>query len=85
VADEDDRTGQGPQEFGEVGRVASEIAKRVGESDGAESLALQGADLSVEAGGVGPRAVDQHDCRSLSSHRRHASSLTVCPIVGLYP
>jgi hypothetical protein len=61
VADEDDRTGQGPQEFGEVGRVASEIAKRVGESDGAESSALQGADLSVEAGGVGPGAVEEDD------------------------
>jgi len=33
VADQHDRTGQGPQEFGEVGRVASKIAKRVGEPD----------------------------------------------------
>jgi hypothetical protein len=61
VADEHDRTGQGAQEFGEVGRVASEIAKRVGESDGAESLALQGAELGVEARRIGPGAVDQHD------------------------
>jgi hypothetical protein len=29
VADEHDRTGQGSQELGEVGRVASEIAQRV--------------------------------------------------------
>jgi hypothetical protein len=31
VADEHDRTSQAAQELGEVGRVASEIAKRVGE------------------------------------------------------
>jgi hypothetical protein len=63
VADEHDRTGQAPQELGEVGRVASEIAKRVGEPDGPESPALQGADLGVEAGRVGPGAVDENDRR----------------------
>jgi hypothetical protein len=57
VADEHDRTGQAPQELGEVGRVASEIAKRVGEPDGTESSAPQGADLGVEARRVGPGAV----------------------------
>jgi hypothetical protein len=49
VTDEHDRTGQAAQELGEVGRVTSEIAKRVGEPDGPESPALQGADLGVEA------------------------------------
>jgi hypothetical protein len=64
------------QASGEVGRVASEITKRIGESDGAESLALQGADLGVEAGGVGPRAVDEHDGRGVSGHCRHDSFST---------
>jgi len=73
VADEHDRTGQAPQELGEVGRVASEIAKRVGESNGIETSALQGADLGVEAGRVGPCTVDEDDRRGLSSHRRHRS------------
>jgi hypothetical protein len=73
VADEHDRTGQAAQELGEVGRVTSEIAKRVGEPDGPESPALQGADLGVEAGRVGPGAVDENDRRGLSCHRRHRS------------
>jgi hypothetical protein len=55
VADEHDWTGQGPQEFGEVGRVASEIAKRVGEPDGGKPAVAQGANLGVEAGRVGRR------------------------------
>jgi hypothetical protein len=65
VADEDDRTSQAAQELGEVGRVASEIAKRVGEPDRPESSALQGADLGIEAGRVGPGAVDEDDCRGV--------------------
>jgi hypothetical protein len=77
VADEHDRTGQAPQELGQVGRIASEIAKRGGEPDGPESSALQGAELGVEAGRVGPGTVDQHDRWGLSSHRRHRSLLTV--------
>jgi hypothetical protein len=63
VADEHDRTAQALEELGQVGRVASEIAKRVGEADGAESSALQGADLNVEARCVGPGTVDQDDRR----------------------
>jgi hypothetical protein len=43
VADEHDRSGQGPQELGQVGGVTSEITKRVSESNDAESLTLQGA------------------------------------------
>jgi hypothetical protein len=69
VAHEHDRTSQAPQELGKVRRVAIEIAKRVGEADSAESLALQAADLSIEAGRVGPGAVDKNDCRRLSRHR----------------
>jgi hypothetical protein len=49
VADQHDRTGQGPQELGEIGRIASEITKRIAEPDRAETSALPGADLSVEA------------------------------------
>jgi hypothetical protein len=85
VADEHDRTGQGPQEFGEVGPVASEIAKRVGESDGTESSTLQGADLGVEAGGVGPCTVDEDDRRSLSSHRRRRSFVNGLSDVATVP
>ena len=85
VADEHDRTGQGPQEFGQVGRVASEIAKRVGEPDGAESSGLQGAELGVEAGGVGPGTVDQHDRRAISSHRRHRSFVDGLPDAATVP
>ena len=66
VADEHDRSGHGPQELGQVGGVTSEIAKRVSESDGTESLTLQGADLRVEARRVGPGAVDEDDRRGLS-------------------
>src|SRR4029453_10486348 len=55
VADEHDRTSQGPQEFGEVRRVASEIAKRVGEPDGGISTVAQGANLGVEARSRRPR------------------------------
>ena len=40
VAHEHDRAGQAPQEFGHVRRLASQIAKRVGEADGAEWQAL---------------------------------------------
>jgi hypothetical protein len=77
VADEHDRTAQAAQELGQVGRVASEVAERVGEPDGPESSGLQGPDLGVEAGGVGPGTMDQHDRRGLSSHRRHTPPLTV--------
>jgi hypothetical protein len=72
VADEHDRTGQAPQEFGQVGRVAGEITKRVGEPDDGIPAVAQGADLGVEAGRVGPGAVDEDDRRGLS-HRRHRS------------
>src|SRR3954454_20636419 len=61
MADEHDRTGQGPQEFGKVGRVGSEIAKRVGEPDGGKSAVPQGANLGVETGRVGPCSVDEND------------------------
>src|SRR3954453_14276541 len=50
VADEDERTGHGPQEFGQVRRVASEIAKRVGEPDSRVAAGTQSANLGVEAG-----------------------------------
>jgi hypothetical protein len=63
VADEHDRAGQRPQELGEVGRVGGEVAKRVGEPDGAESFALESADLGVEARRIGPCAVDKDDRR----------------------
>jgi hypothetical protein len=63
MTDEHDRTGQAPQEFGEVGRVASEIAKRVGEPDGGKPAVAQGANLGVEAGRVGPGTVDQDNRR----------------------
>src|SRR6185437_7561601 len=71
VADEHDRTGQGPQEFGEVSRVASEIAKRVGEPDGGKPAVAQGADLGVEAGRVGPGTVYKDDRRDLTDHCHH--------------
>jgi hypothetical protein len=61
VANEHDRSGQGPQELGQVGGVTIKIAERVSESDGTESLTLQGADLRVEARRVGPGAVDEDD------------------------
>jgi hypothetical protein len=64
VADEHDRAGQGPQELGEVGRVACEVAKRVAEPDGAKPFALERADLGVEARCIGPRTVDKDDRRS---------------------
>jgi hypothetical protein len=57
MADEHDRTGQGPKEFREVGRVASEIAERVGEAYGGEPAVAQGANLGVEAARVGPCTV----------------------------
>jgi hypothetical protein len=63
VAHEHNRTGQRPQEFGEVRRVAREIAKRVAESDGGEPAVAQGANLGVEACGIGPRAVNEDDRR----------------------
>src|SRR3954451_13426201 len=63
VPDEYDRAGQRPQELGEVGRVAGEVAKRVAESDGAECFALESADLGVEARRIGPCTVDKDDRR----------------------
>jgi len=63
MADQYDGTCQGPQEFGEVCRVASEIAKRVAEPDGGEPALAQGADLGVKARGIGPRTVDEDDRR----------------------
>jgi len=68
VADEDYRCGQGPQELGQVGGVTSEIAKRVSESDGAESFTLKRADLRVEARRVGPGAVYEDNRWGLSRH-----------------
>jgi hypothetical protein len=53
VADEHDRTGHTLEELGQVGGVAGEIAERVGEADGAEASALEGAEFGVVAGGVG--------------------------------
>ena len=57
MADEHGRTGKGPQELGQVGGVASEIAKRVAEPDGGVPAVLQGTDFGVEAGRVGPGTV----------------------------
>jgi len=65
MADEHDRAGQRPQELGEIGRVAGEVAKRVGEPDGAESFALERANLGVEARCIGPCPVDKDDRRSV--------------------
>ena len=63
VADEHDRPGQGLQEFGQVHRIGGKVAKRVGEPDDREPAVMQGADLGVETGGVGPRTVDEDDRR----------------------
>jgi hypothetical protein len=46
-------------------------------------LALQSADLGVEARRIGPCTVDKDDRRGLSSHRRHRSFLKGCPISRL--
>jgi hypothetical protein len=70
VADEHDRTGQGSQEFGEVRRVASKIAKRVGEPDGGKPAVAQSANLGVEAGRVGPCTMDEDDRRLAWWRRR---------------
>jgi hypothetical protein len=85
VANEHDRTGQAPQELGQVDRVASKITKRVGEADGAEPSALQGAELGVEAGGVGPGAVDEDDRWGRSGHRRHRSFVDGLPDAATVP
>ena len=75
VADEHERTGQGPQVVGQVRRVLSESAKRVGEPDRAEASLLEGADLRREAGGVGPGAVDKDDRRpGVAGLRGHVNS-----------
>jgi hypothetical protein len=63
VADEHERTVLGPQVVGQVPRIVSESAKRVGEPDGAEAALLEGADLRREAGGICPGAVDKDDRR----------------------
>ena len=63
VADKHDRTGERPQQLGEVARVASEVAKRVGEPDNAESFAHESADLGVEARRISPCAVDKDNRR----------------------
>jgi hypothetical protein len=42
---------------------SGEVAKRVGEPDGAESFALESADLGVEARRIGPCTVDKDDRR----------------------
>src|SRR3954453_5407260 len=70
-AGEAKRTGQGSQEFSQIRRVASEIAKRIGEPDGREPAATQGANLGVEAGRVGPRTVHEDDRRGLTGHYPH--------------
>src|SRR6185369_16031211 len=78
VADKHDRAGQRPQELGEVRRVASEVAKRIGEPDDAESFALESANLGIEARGIGPCPVDENDRRSaVVGHV--CSSRAVCP------
>jgi hypothetical protein len=77
VANEHDRTSQAAQELGEVSRVASKIAKRVGKPDGPESPALQGTDLGIEAGRVGPPAVDENDRRVSAAIVTSAPLLTV--------
>jgi hypothetical protein len=55
-----------PQERVEVRRVAAELAQRVRHADRAITLAVQRADRAVEAGGVGPSAVDKDDCRPVA-------------------
>src|SRR4029450_4076359 len=70
VADEHDRTAQSAQELGEIGGVASEIAKRGGQPHDGVPAATQGADLGIEARRVGPGTVNQDDRRGLSSHLR---------------
>ena len=55
VADEHDRSGHRSAELGQVGGMTSGSRERVSESDGTESLTLQGADLRVEARRRRPR------------------------------
>jgi hypothetical protein len=80
VADEHDRAGQRPQELSEVGRVAGEVAKRVAEPDGAESLALESADLGIEARRIGPRTVDKNDRRLVFVGLGGQSQLLSCAV-----
>ena len=44
MADEHDRPGESPQELGQVGGVAGEIAKWVAETDGGVSALTEGAE-----------------------------------------
>jgi hypothetical protein len=85
VAHEHDRTGHARQELGQVGGIAGEVAEGVGEADGPESSALEGAELGVEARGVGPGAVDEDDRRGLGGHCRHGSFVVGLPDVATVP
>ena len=85
VADEHDRTVEGPQELGQVCGVAGEVAKRVAEPDRGVAAVVQGADLGVEARRVGPSAVDQDDRRGPAVILVTASILTVCRMPRLGP
>ena len=63
MANEHDRPAERPQEVGKVRGVTGEIAQRVAKPDDGVPTLLQGADLRLPAGRVGPRTVDQDDRR----------------------
>ncbi len=86
MGDKDHRPLDRPQERAEVRRVAAQPSQRVRHPDRAVALAVQGADRAVEAGGVGPSAVDKDDRRSVAAARGavHDSSLIAMPVLGMH-
>jgi hypothetical protein len=68
VPDQHDGAVDGVDDVSDVRRITSEAAERVGGGDRGDALGVEALDDAVPAGGLGERAVDEHDGGQLMGH-----------------